>query len=180
MLKTYSTDLAGRTLTIETGKMAELASGSVLVRYGETVVMVNVTASKEPRDGIDFFPLSVDYEEKLYSVGKVPGSFLKREGKPSEKAILVSRVIDRPIRPLFPKDYRNDVCISAMVLSVEQDNSPEVAAMIGSSAALSISNIPFFRTNRFCSSGICRWTNSYKPKSGTKRKKHIGTNSCGD
>ena len=143
MLKTYSTDLAGRTLTIETGKMAELANGSVLVRYGETVVMVNVTASKSPRDGIDFFPLSVDYEEKLYSVGKVPGSFMKREGKPSEKAILTSRVIDRPIRPLFPKDYRNDVCVNAMVLSVEQDNAPEIAAMIGSSIAISISDIPF-------------------------------------
>ncbi|OKZ61540.1 MAG: polyribonucleotide nucleotidyltransferase [Clostridium sp. 28_17] len=143
MFKVYETELAGRKLTIETGKFAGLANGSVTVRYGDTVVMVNVTASKEPRDGIDFFPLSVDYEEKLYSVGKIPGSFQKREGKPSDKAILTSRAIDRPLRPLFPKDFRNDVVVVATVLSVEQDNSPEVAAMIGASAALSISDIPF-------------------------------------
>jgi len=143
MFKTYSTELAGRKLTIETGKIAELANGSVMVRYGDTVVMVNVTASKEPRDGIDFFPLSVDYEEKLYAVGKIPGSFTKREGKPADKAILTSRAIDRPLRPLFPKDFRNDVCVVATVLSVEQDNSPEVCAMIGSAAALAISDIPF-------------------------------------
>ena len=143
MYKTYSMELAGRTLTIETGKMAELANANVLVRYGDTVVMVNVTASKEPREGIDFFPLSVDYEEKLYAVGKIPGSFQKREGRPADKAILTSRVIDRPIRPLFPKDFRNDVCLVATVLSVDPDNSPEVCAMIGSSAALSISDIPF-------------------------------------
>ena len=143
MFKSYSMELAGRELTIETGKMAELANGSVLVRYGETTVMVNVKASKEPRDGIDFFPLSVDFEEKLYSVGKIPGSFTKREGKPSDKAILTSRAIDRPLRPLFPKDFRNDVCVVATVLSVEPDNSPEVCAMIGASAALSISDIPF-------------------------------------
>ena len=143
MFKTYETELAGRKLTIETGKFAGLANGSVTVRYGDTVVMVNVTASKEPRDGIDFFPLSVDYEEKLYSVGKIPGSFQKREGKPSDKAILTSRAIDRPLRPLFPKDFRNDVVVVATVLCVEQDNSPEVAAMIGASAALSISDIPF-------------------------------------
>ena len=143
MYKIYETELAGRKLTIETGKMATLSNASVLVRYGETCVMVNVTASKEPRDGIDFFPLSVDYEEKLYAVGKIPGSYTKREGKPSDKAILTSRAIDRPLRPLFPKDFRNDVVIVATVLSVEQDNSPEVAAMIGASAALSISDIPF-------------------------------------
>lgn len=143
MFKTYETELAGRKLVLETGKMAGLANGSVLVRYGDTVVLVDVTASKEPRDGIDFFPLSVDYEEKLYAVGKIPGSFQKREGKPSDKAILTSRAIDRPLRPLFPKDFRNDVVVVATVLSVEQDNSPEVAAMIGASAALSISDIPF-------------------------------------
>ncbi len=143
MFKSYETELAGRKLVIETGKMAELSNGSVVVRYGETVVMVNVTASKEPREGIDFFPLSVDYEEKLYAVGKIPGSFQKREGKPADKAILTSRAIDRPLRPLFPKDFRNDVVVVATVLSVEQDNSPEVAAMIGASAALSISDIPF-------------------------------------
>lgn len=143
MFKTYSMELAGRNLTIETGKIAELANGSVVVKYGDTVVMVNVTASKEPREGIDFFPLSVDYEEKLYAVGKIPGGFQKREGKPSEKAVLTSRAIDRPLRPLFPKDFRNDVCIVATPLSVEQDNSPEVCAMIGASCALSISDIPF-------------------------------------
>ena len=143
MFKTYETELAGRKLVIETGKMAGLANGSVLVRYGDTCVLVNVTASKEPREGIDFFPLSVDFEEKLYSVGKIPGSFMKREGKPSDKAILTSRAIDRPLRPLFPKDFRNDVCVVATVLSVEQDNSPEVCSMIGASAALSISDIPF-------------------------------------
>ena len=143
MFKVYETELAGRKLSIETGKMAGLSNGSVLVRYGDTVVMVNVTASKEPKDGIDFFPLSVDYEEKLYAVGKIPGSFQKREGKPSDKAILTSRAIDRPLRPLFPKDFRNDVVVVCTVLSVEQDNSPEVAAMIGASAALSISDIPF-------------------------------------
>ena len=143
MFKTYETELAGRKLVIETGKMAGLANGSVLVRYGDTCVLVNVTASKEPREGIDFFPLSVDFEEKLYSVGKIPGGFLKREGKPSDKAILTSRAIDRPLRPLFPKDFRNDVVIVGTVLCVEQDNSPEVAAMIGSAAALAISDIPF-------------------------------------
>ena len=143
MFKIYETELAGRKLSIETGKIAGLANGSVMVRYGDTVVMVNVTAAKEPKEGIDFFPLSVDYEEKLYAVGKIPGSFQKREGKPADKAILTSRAIDRPLRPLFPKDFRNDVCVVATVLSVEQDNSPEVCAMIGASAALSISDIPF-------------------------------------
>ena len=143
MFKTYSMELAGRTLTVETGKLAGLANGNVLVRYGDTVVMVNVVASKEPRDGIDFFPLSVDYEEKMYAAGKIPGGFTRREGKAADKAILVSRAIDRPIRPLFPKDFRNDVVVTATVLSVEIDNSPEVCAMIGTSAALSISDIPF-------------------------------------
>ena len=143
MFKSYETELAGRKLVIETGKMAGLSNGSVLVRYGDTVVMVNVTASKEPREGIDFFPLSVDFEEKLYAVGKIPGSFMKREGKPTDKAILTSRAIDRPLRPLFPKDFRNDVCVVGTVLCVDQDNSPEVAAMIGAAAALAISDIPF-------------------------------------
>ena len=143
MFKIYETELAGRKLTIETGKFANQANGSVTVRYGDTVVMTNVTASKEPREGVDFFPLSVDYEEKLYAVGKIPGSFNRREGKPADKAILVSRAIDRPIRPLFPHDFRNDVCVVNTVLSVEQDNSPEVCANIGTSAALSISDIPW-------------------------------------
>ncbi|NLP13324.1 MAG: polyribonucleotide nucleotidyltransferase [Clostridium sp.] len=143
MQKNFSMDLAGRKLTIETGKLAQLANGSVLVRYGDTVVLSTATASAEPREGVDFFPLSVDYEERLYSVGKIPGGFIKREGKPSEKAILTSRVIDRPLRPLFPKDLRNDVAVINTVMSVDQDNSPEVAALLGSSIALSISDIPF-------------------------------------
>ena len=143
MYRKFETELAGRKLTVETGRVAELANGDAIIHYGDTVVMVNVTASKEPREGIDFFPLSVDYEEKLYAVGKIPGSFQKREGKPADKANLTSRAIDRPIRPLFPKDFRNDVCVVATVLSVEQDNSPEVCAMIGASVALSISDIPF-------------------------------------
>ena len=143
MVKYYETELAGRKISFETGKLAGLSNGSVLVRYGDTVVLVNVVASKEPKEGIDFFPLSVDFEEKLYSVGKIPGRYTIREGKPGEKAILTSRAIDRPLRPLFPKDFRNDVCVVATVMSVEQDNSPEVSAMIGASVALSISDIPF-------------------------------------
>lgn len=143
MYKKFSMNLAGRELTIETGKIAQLANGAVMVRYGETVVLSTATMSSSPRDGIDFFPLSVDFEERLYSVGKIPGSFNRREGRPPEKAILTSRVIDRPIRPLFPKDLRNDVAVVNTVMSVEQDNSPEIAAMIGTSAAISISDIPF-------------------------------------
>lgn len=143
MSKKFTMDLAGRALIIETGDLAQLANGSVMVRYGDTVIMSTATASTSPREGIDFFPLSVDYEERLYAVGKIPGGFIKREGKPSERAILTSRVIDRPIRPLFPKDLRNDVTVINTVMSVDQDNSPEIAAMIGSSVALSISDIPF-------------------------------------
>lgn len=139
----FKMDLAGRPLIVEVGKMAQLANGSCLVRYGETTVLCNATMSSKPRDGIDFFPLSVDYEERLYAVGKIPGGFLKREGRPSEKAILTSRLIDRPMRPLFPKDLRNDVSLVSLVLSVEQDNAPEIAAMIGCSIATSISDIPF-------------------------------------
>ena len=143
MFRTFEMELAGRPLVIETGKYAELAGGAVMVRYGDTAVLSTATMAAKPRDGIDFFPLSVDFEEKLYAVGKIPGGFIRREGKPSEKAILTSRVIDRPIRPLFPKDLRNDVSVVNTVLSVEQDNAPEVAAMIGTSAAISISDIPF-------------------------------------
>ena len=141
--KIFTMDLAGRELSVEIGKIAQLASGSAILRYGETMVMVNVSKSAQPREGVDFFPLSVDYEEKLYSVGKIPGGFLKREGKPSEKAILTSRLIDRPIRPLFPKTFRNDVQVVATVLSVDQDCTPDIVSMIGSSVALSISEIPF-------------------------------------
>jgi polyribonucleotide nucleotidyltransferase len=143
MSRTFEMELAGRKLVVETGDLAQLANGSCLLRYGETVVLSTATASSRPRDGIDFFPLSVDYEEKLYAVGKIPGGFIKREGRPSERAILTSRVIDRPMRPLFPNDLRNDVAIVNTVMSVEQDNSPEIVAMIGSSIAISISDIPF-------------------------------------
>ncbi|MCT4606774.1 MAG: polyribonucleotide nucleotidyltransferase [Marinisporobacter sp.] len=143
MERTFKTTLGGRTLEVEVGKVAQLANGSALLRYGETVVLITAVASSEPRTGIDFFPLSVDYEERLYSVGKIPGGFIKREGKPTEKAILTARLIDRPIRPLFPKGFRNDVQVIATVLSVDQDCTPDVVAMIGSSVALSISDIPF-------------------------------------
>ena len=143
MFKIYETELAGRKLTIETGKFALQANGSVVVRYGETTVMTNVTAAKEAADDIDFFPLSVDYEEKQYSIGQIPGGFTRREGKPADSAVLVSRAIDRPIRPLFPHDFRNSVCVVNTVLSVDPDCSPEVCANIGTSAALSISDIPW-------------------------------------
>ncbi len=143
MKRTFSIDIAGRQLNVETGQLAQLANGAVMVKYGDTVILSTATASAAPREGIDFFPLSVDYEERLYAVGKIPGGFIKREGKPSEKAILNSRVIDRPLRPLFPKDLRNDVAIVNTVMSVEQDNSPEIVALLGSSIALSISDIPF-------------------------------------
>ena len=141
--RVFKTMFAGRELTVETGKVCQLANGSCWVKYGETVVMVNVTASPKPREGVDFFPLSVDYEEKLYSVGKIPGGFLKREGRPSEKAILTSRVVDRPMRPLFPKDMRNDVAITMTVLAVDPDCSPEIMGMIGASIAVSISDVPW-------------------------------------
>lgn len=143
MEKKFHYNLAGRDLIVTVGKFAEQASGACMVQYGDTVTMVTATQSKKPREGIDFFPLSCDYEEKLYAVGKIPGGFIKREGRPSEKAILTSRLIDRPIRPLFPDGYRNDVQVVATVMSVDQDNSPEITAMIGSSIALSISDIPF-------------------------------------
>lgn len=141
--KKWETELAGRKLTLETGKMAGLANASVMARYGDTNVLCNVTASAKPREGVDFFPLSVDYEEKMYSVGRIPGSFQRRESRPSEKAILTSRCIDRPIRPLFPKDMRNDCSVVATVMSVDPDCSPEITAMIGVSAAIAISDIPW-------------------------------------
>ncbi len=141
--KVYKYEYAGRPLVVEVGKLAGLANGSALVKYGDTVLLCCATASAAPRDGIDFLPLSVDYDEKMYSVGKIPGGFLRREGRPSEKAILTSRVIDRPVRPLFPKDLRNDVALTLTVMSVDPDCSPEITAMIGASIALSISDIPW-------------------------------------
>ncbi|MGL5436081.1 MAG: polyribonucleotide nucleotidyltransferase [Lachnospiraceae bacterium] len=143
MYKSYSMELAGRTLTVEVGRVAKQANGAVLMHFGDTVVLSTATASDKPREGIDFFPLSVEYEEKLYAVGKIPGGFNRREGKASENAILTSRVIDRPMRPLFPKDYRNDVTLSNLVMSVDQDCSPELTAMLGSAIATAISDIPF-------------------------------------
>ena len=142
-MHTFSTDLGGRTLTIETGKIAKQANGSVLVRYGDTAVVVAVTGTDTPREGVDFFPLTVDFEEKMYAVGKIPGGFLRREGRPAETAILTSRLIDRPIRPMFPEGYHNDVQIVATAVSVDPDNAPDIPAMIGASCALSISDIPF-------------------------------------
>ena len=139
----YEMELAGRPLTMEVGKLAELANAAVMVGYGDTRVLCCVTAAPRPRDGIDFFPLSVDFEEKLYSVGRIPGSFNRREGRPGEKGILTSRVIDRPIRPLFPSDFRNDVSVMCTVMSVDHDCTPEIAALIGTSAALAISDIPW-------------------------------------
>lgn len=142
-MHSYSMDLGGRTLTIEAGKIAKQANGAVLVRYGDTAVVVAVTGTKTPREGVDFFPLTVDFEEKMYAVGKIPGGFIKREGRPSEQAILTSRLIDRPIRPMFPEGYHNDVQIVATAVSVDPDNAPDMPAMIGASCALSISDIPF-------------------------------------
>ncbi|MBS3994720.1 MAG: polyribonucleotide nucleotidyltransferase [Alkaliphilus sp.] len=143
MERVFKTTLGGRNFEVHTEKLAQLANGSLMAKYGDTVVLVTAVSSSGPREGIDFFPLSVDYEERLYSVGKIPGGFIKREGRPTEKAILTSRLIDRPIRPLFPKGYRNDVQVVATILSVDQDCTPDVVAMIGSSIALSISDIPF-------------------------------------
>ena len=140
----YSMELAGRTLTLETGRMAKQAGGAVLVTYGETVVLATATTSEEPREGIDFFPLQVEFEEKMYAAGKIPGGFIKREGRPTENAILTARLTDRPLRPLFPKDYRNDVQVVLTVLSADQANDPAICAIIGASAALSISDIPFY------------------------------------
>lgn len=142
-MHTFSTELGGRPLTIETGKIAKQANGSVLIRYGETAVVVAVTGTDTPREGVDFFPLTVDFEEKMYAVGKIPGGFLRREGRPPETAILTSRLIDRPIRPMFPDGYHNDVQIVATAVSVDPDNAPDIPAMIGASCALSISDIPF-------------------------------------
>jgi len=169
----FEYELAGRKLTVETGKMAQLANGSALIRYGDTVILATATASEKPRDGIDFLPLAVDYEEKLYAVGKIPGSYNRREGRPTEKAILASRVIDRPIRPLFPKDLRNDVVLSLLVLSVDQDNSPEIAAMIGASIALSISDIPWNGPIGGVFVGLCDGKIVINPNAAQREVSHL-------
>ena len=143
MFKSFSMELAGRTLTVEIGKVCAQANGAAFMRYGDTTVLSTATASEKPREGIDFFPLSVEFEEKMYAVGKIPGGFNKREGKASENAVLTSRVIDRPMRPLFPKDYRNDVTLNNMVMSVDPECRPEIVAMLGAAIATTISAIPF-------------------------------------
>ena len=143
MYKSFTMELAGRTLTVDIDRVAKQANGAAFMHYGDTVVLSTATASDKPRDGIDFFPLSVEYEEKMYAVGKIPGGFNKREGKASENAVLTSRVIDRPMRPLFPKDYRNDVTLNNLVMSVDPECTPELTAMLGSAIAASISDIPF-------------------------------------
>lgn len=143
MYKKFEMELAGRTLRVDVDRVAKQANGAVLMHYGDTTVLCTATASEKPREGIDFFPLSVEYNERMYAVGKIPGGFNKREGKASENAVLTDRVIDRPMRPLFPKDYRNDVTLENLVLSVDQDCSPELTAMLGAAIATTISDIPF-------------------------------------
>ena len=143
MYKSYSMEIGGRTLTVDIGRVCAQANGAALLKYGDTTVLSTATASDKPRDGIDFFPLSVEFEEKMYAVGKIPGGFNKREGKASENSILTARVIDRPMRPLFPKDYRNDVTLNNMVMSVDPECRPEIVAMIGAALATTISHIPF-------------------------------------
>ncbi|KAB3531332.1 polyribonucleotide nucleotidyltransferase [Alkaliphilus serpentinus] len=170
MVKTFKTEIGGRPFSVEIGKVAELAHGACTVRYGDTVVLVTACASKAPREGIDFFPLSCDYEERSYAVGKIPGGFIKREGRPSEKAVLTSRLIDRPIRPLFPKNYRNDVQVIATVLSVDQDCPSDIAAMIGSSIALSISHIPFQGPTGSVNVGMINGEFVVNPTSGEREK----------
>ena len=176
--RVFETTYAGRPLVVETGKMAQLANGSCLVRYGETVVLVTATASAKPRDGIDFFPLSVDFEERLYAVGRIPGSFMRREGRPSEKAILASRQIDRPMRPLFPKDLRNDVSIVCTVLENDYDNAPEIAALLGASIAVSISDIPFDHVIGGCELGIVDGEVVINPTSEQRKKSEMSVTLC--
>ena len=176
--RVFETTLAGRKLTVETGKMAQLANGSCLVRYGETAVLVTATASAKPRDGIDFFPLSVDFEERLYAVGRIPGSFLRREGRPSEKAILASRQIDRPMRPLFPKDLRNDVSIVCTVLENGYDNSPEVVGLIGASIAVSISDIPFDYVVGGCQVGLVDGQVVINPTAAQRKESQMDVTLC--
>ncbi|GAG98972.1 unnamed protein product [marine sediment metagenome] len=141
--QSFESDVGGRSLVVDTGKLAEQASGAVSVRYGDTVVLVTACISKEPREGVDFLPLTVDYEERLYAAGKIPGGFIRREGRPSQEATLACRLTDRPLRPLLPKAWRNDIQLIITVLSVDQENDPDILAVIGSSAVLSISEVPF-------------------------------------
>jgi polyribonucleotide nucleotidyltransferase len=171
--KIFTTELSGQTLTVEVGKLAEQANGACTVRCGDTVVFVAVTASDTPREGIDFFPLSVDFEEKLYAVGRIPGGFIKREGRPTEKAIITSRLIDRPIRPLFPNGFRNDVVVVASALSIDPEYPPEIFAMIGSSVALSISDIPFYGPTGSVSVGMVDGEYIINPNSAQREKSRL-------
>ena len=173
MYKSYSMELCGRTLTVDVGRVAAQANGAAFMHYGDTVVLSTATASEEPRDGIDFFPLSVEYEEKMYAVGKIPGGFNKREGKASEHAILTSRVIDRPMRPLFPKDYRNDVTLNNMVMSVDPDCSPEITAMLGSAIATCISDIPFDGPTASTRVGMVDGELVFNPTSAQRAVSHL-------
>ncbi|MBO5197631.1 MAG: polyribonucleotide nucleotidyltransferase [Lachnospiraceae bacterium] len=170
MYKSFSMELAGRTLTVDVDRVAKQANGAALMHYGDTVVLSTATASEKPREGVDFFPLSVEYEEKLYAVGKIPGGFIKREGKASENAILTSRVIDRPMRPLFPKDYRNDVTLNNLVLCVDQDCSPELTAMLGSAIATAISDIPFDGPTSSTQVGLVDGELVFNPTSAQREK----------
>jgi len=179
MERKFSMELAGRTVSIETGKYAEQAGGSVLVRCGDTVVLVCATVAKAPRDGVDFLPLSVEFEEKMYSVGKIPGGFIKREGRPSEKAILTSRLIDRPLRPLFPKGFYNDIQVIATAMSVEQDIQPDVLAMIGSSAALAISDAPFMGPTGAVSVGFIDGEYIINPDSAQREQSRLALTVAG-
>jgi polyribonucleotide nucleotidyltransferase len=158
-----SIEINGRMLTIETGRVAEQADGAVTVQYGETVVLSTVVGAKEPAEGLDFFPLTVDYEEKMYAAGKIPGGFFKREGRPSEAAILAARLTDRPIRPLFPKGYRNEVQVISTVLSADQENEPDVLSIIGASAALTLSDIPWYGPGRGGPHGGDQWRAGDQP-----------------
>ena len=176
--RVFETTYAGRPLVVETGKMAQLANGSCLVRYGEPAVLVTATASPKPRDGIDFFPLSVDFEERLYAVGRIPGSFMRREGRPSERAILASRQIDRPMRPLFPKDLRNDVSIVCTVLENDFDNTPEIASLLGASIAVSISDIPFDYVVGGCEVGIVDGEVVINPTTEQREKSEMSVTLC--
>lgn len=173
MYKSFSMELAGRTLTVDIGRVAAQANGAAFMHYGDTVVLSTATASEEPREGIDFFPLSVEYEEKLYSVGKIPGGFNRREGKASENAILTSRVIDRPMRPLFPKDYRNDVTLNNMVMSVDPDCSPELTAMLGSAIAVAVSDIPFDGPTASTQVGMIDGQFIFNPTSAQKKESDL-------
>ena len=168
MYKKFEMELAGRTLRVDIDRVAKQANGAALMHYGDTTVLSTATASEKPREGIDFFPLSVEYNEKLYAVGKIPGGFNKREGKASENAVLTCRVIDRPMRPLFPKDYRNDVTLENLVLSVDQDCSPELTAMLGAAIATAISDIPFRRADSYFSGRTGRWGIGIQPDTGTE------------